>query len=588
MKRFVPLCLLLLLLCGCAKENTPPTTEATIAPTETLPADTYISGSDIEAISEGALKQYDLGKAPSWIVPFDGGVLAVTVENDTVLTILSGENGAVKATTELPANLKKTDLQVISGGVVYYDSGVKQVVFLDSDLRETKRLQLPMDISGEPAVPATGSQVYYCVDQTVYAMDAAQKTIRPVRTNTCNEQTLLGCYLDGTVVACRILDTADKWHTLYISGEDGRLLHKDNSVQKIYTHGDTYFALRTDGIVNQYIYGKSTDSGLPVQMNIDDDNAFGALEHGGIIGQTKTDNGYRLSFYNMKKTAAVTLPPEWEVICVAAEDNGIWLLTANGKILRWNLEKSAVTEDIDYSGTIYTAAAPDTDGLKDCAARGDAIGKKYGVVLRVWERALVSNDDYNIEVEYQPVAINKTLDELEAVLALFPEKFLDKSVSGGIRICIVRSVDGQQKSVYHWTDGDPFIVISAGMDVKQAFLDAFAYIVDIHILGNSPDVDTWTSLNPAGFKYGTETTVMAYLEGETRAFTDRKGMQSITDDRTSIFIQALAQGNEEMFKAEIMQKKLVMLCKAIRNAWKLEKNEEAFLWEQYLKEPIAY
>ena len=109
MKRFVPLCLLLLLLCGCAKENTPPTTEATIAPTETLPADTYISGSDIEAISEGALKQYDLGKAPSWIVPFDGGVLAVTVENDTVLTILSGENGAVKATTELPANLKKTD-----------------------------------------------------------------------------------------------------------------------------------------------------------------------------------------------------------------------------------------------------------------------------------------------------------------------------------------------------------------------------------------------------------------------------------------------------------------------------------------------
>ena len=65
-------------------------------------------------------------------------------------------------------------------------------------------------------------------------------------------------------------------------------------------------------------------------------------------------------------------------------------------------------------------------------------------------------------------------------------------------------------------------------------------------------------------------------------------MTSITDDRASIFRFAVEPDNAEMFRAEIMQKKLTMLCVAIRDAWRLENSEETFLWEQYLHEPIAH
>ena len=60
------------------------------------------------------------------------------------------------------------------------------------------------------------------------------------------------------------------------------------------------------------------------------------------------------------------------------------------------------------------------------------------------------------------------------------------------------------------------------------------------------------------------------------------------EDRSSIFRYAMEEGNEEIFASKIMQKKLTLLCKGIRKVWKWNKEEVAFPWEQYLKEPLAY
>jgi hypothetical protein len=49
---------------------------------------------------------------------------------------------------------------------------------------------------------------------------------------------------------------------------------------------------------------------------------------------------------------------------------------------------------------------------------------------------------------------------------------------------------------------------------------------------------------------------------------------------------AMRAGNESFFESEIMQKKLRQLCLGIRKAFGLEKSNESFFWEQYLKEPL--
>lgn len=585
MKRILPILLLLALLCGCANTETDEqTAQNTSQPTQAAPVSTYLSDSDIEQQTGGAVRRYDPGEENiDWIAPFSGGVLVASAGEQTALTVLSGLNGQVIATATVPVKLTDASVwQVTTGGFIYYAPDEKQAVILDAQLKEMTRLQLPETITGSPAISQDGSEIFYCTGQTVNALDTDLKISRPVRTHTCEDQTLLGCYMNGAVVACRLQDISGQWSTIYISGEDGKILHKDNGLQKVYSKGNDYFALRADGSVNQYIFG-GTDA-APKQMNICAQAAYGALELDGIIGLEETADGIQLSFYNMKKTAAVTLPAELKPVMVAADSatGGVWLLTQDGQVLHWSVQASGITDEKDYSGTIYTAQAPDTEGLAQCAQRGDAIGKQYGVVVRVYERSLVSNDAYDIEVEYQPVAINRALDELEVQLRKFPAKFLDKSVSGMIRVCIVRSIGGEITSAYHWHDGDPFIILSVGVDVEQAFMDAFAYVLDIHVLGNSSVADGWETLNPEGFTYGTENTVLAYLEGENRAFADRRGMQSVTDDRASIFYHAMLADNAEVFQGEIMQSKLKMLCQAIRDAWRLEDSPETFPWEQYL------
>ncbi len=119
-------------------------------------------------------------------------------------------------------------------------------------------------------------------------------------------------------------------------------------------------------------------------------------------------------------------------------------------------------------------------------------------------------------------------------------------------------------------------------------MQKFAYVLDVHVLGKSPLVDQWNSLNPEDFVYGANDYDGAWLEGETRVFADEGAMASVIDDRASIFYQAMQKDNAQMFQSETMQAKLLRLCQAIRDAWRLEQKPETYPWEQYLKESIAY
>ena len=117
-------------------------------------------------------------------------------------------------------------------------------------------------------------------------------------------------------------------------------------------------------------------------------------------------------------------------------------------------------------------------------------------------------------------------------------------------------------------------------------MKGLGYVVDSHVLGNSSKYDYWDALNPEGFVYGTADE--AYLSGEQRAFADATSMNSAVEDRSRILYEAMKPDNADMFQSEIMQKKLLLLCQAIRDAWNLQWKKETYPWEQYLTESIAY
>ena len=603
--------LVLLLLCGCAKAEppaptvaAPPVTTApppgnteTTAPTQkpTEPVEpepelppvvtTYLENSEIEEKTAGAIRAYDFTQV-SWLAPFKDGILVAKAgEQETILQVISGLDGVLSTEAVLPAALPQGSwYQTLTNGFAYYIPDKNQVVILDAQFKEEEILQLPENIAGLPLVSPGGNEVYYCIGPSVYAMDKQYGVSRPVRTNSGQAVSLVGHYKEGSVLACRLTDEQGKESMIFFSAKDGTLLRQNQGVNWIDLGSDRYAALQTEGVVERYIYGKTGEE--PVQFHILAEEILPMLPLEGFLVHTNAEEGCQLDFYGREYTCRLTMPAKIQPAYAFADGSTgvIWLLSTEGELLCWNLQTNASADDLSYLGQLYTPKAPDTEGLKACQERAKSLSSQYGVTVRIWEEDLKSNDDYRPTPEYQPVAIQGALDELEAVLSRFPKNFLSESVSGSIRICIVQDVGGERTSVYHWFDGDPFILVSVGMDVGQAFVDGLSYIVDIHILGNSSVVDTWPDLNPAGFGYG----VGVVWENVSFAFADKQATLSVSDDRARTFYYAMQPGNEELFKGDTMQKKLLMLCKGIRDAWNLKKSEETFPWEQYLNQSLAY
>ena len=592
MKRLWILSLVLLLLTGCANgEQAPSTTGQTTAATQ---SGLYIPESEIETSSLGALKQFGLERQDYFAVSTIGDRLLLMAGSEGIsLEAYTADAGVPVGTAELPGKLEN-GWQSLQNGFAYYDAEKNQAVYLDLQLQEQQRLDLPGDMQGMPAFAPDGGQVFYCVGQEIRALDTESELSRLIRSHTCASQTLLGVYFDGTLVLCEAMDEGGQRSYLYVSTEDGSTKSKDAGIVTLDTTENSFFAQRMDGITCQYIFG--TNEQLQ-QLNVQEDYVVSAVDIGGAIGVSAQESGaYRLSFYGIptgQKTGEVTLPQGCKPLQFHADrwSSGVWILaeTESGQtLLHWRVFASFYDDETVFAGPVYTAQAPDEAGLDAQQDRVDQLNRTHGVTIRIWQTALKTTGAYQVTAEYQVGAISACLDQVEQVLNQFPENFLYKSVNDKIRICIVRSVDGRGETTQFWDDGDAFILLCPGEDVQQALLRAIAYIVDSHILGNSPMLDDWEDLNPEGFTYGAENPDAKLLEGKERAFANETAMASVSDDRAMLFWQAMQPDNAEMFASETMQAKLLLLCRSIRDAWRLEKKTDTYPWEQYLNQSIAY
>lgn len=594
MKRLWLLMAVLVCLAGCANTDPEQTTDSQETTLSLAEQGCYVPESEAEAQTNGALRLYRLPQGGYHSVLGIGGeVMLAAGTEELSVQVLSGDHGYLANSATLPKPSALAGGQTIYSGFAYYDEENCQAVYLDPQLQESKRVDLPADIQGSPVFSADGGEIYYCVPQQIRGLDPEKGISRLIKSHNAADQTLLGSYFDGGVILCQTTSEAGEQALLYISTADGATLSADMGIRTLATHGEDFFAYRMDGITGQYIFGPR--GGELRQLNVAEDAMIPAVDIGGVVGVSQSDGVWKLSYYDLtsgQKTAAVDLPVPGTPISYFADrwTNCFWILMDDGQtLLRWAVKQSPVTEETVWAGPVFTANAPDEDGLDQLQDRVDSLNRTHGTMIRIWKTAVKTDGGHDLQPEYQTEAISQCLDRLEEALALYPENFLYKSVSSKIRICIVRSVDGQVAATRYWDEGDAFIVLSAGVDMVDELLRAMGYIVDSHILGNSPMLDAWEALNPEGFAYGGEAAQYeTYLEGQDRAFVDATAMASLSEERAGLFYQAMLPENAEMFASPVMQAKLLLLCRSIRDAWRLERKTDVYTWEQYLAESIAY
>ncbi len=594
MKRFwIVFMLLGLLLTGCT--NREPDTEITEA-TETTAPELYQEHSAIEQATGGAVRRYDLpGTGYSWLSAIgDKLLLAQCADGKTKLTVLSGTDYDIGATAELPVDLSLENAcwQTTHGGFAYYDPQTHKVVFLDPQLQLSDEVDMPEDMTGDPVISADGGEIFYCTTGQIRVMETEHKISRLIKSHDCVEQKLLGAYFNGDVVACYIEDIDNHINVHYLSSENGQTIVADNDVDAVYTYENMYLALRQEGVVQQSVVGFR--DGTPMDMQVDTQLAS-VLELGGIVGYAGDETGMTFSLYMLDpgtKTGEVTVTGIGMPRQILADrwSSCVWVLTTDAQtganiLLRWDPSMSVV-EDGEYClGTLYTAQSPDEDGLEACEDRAERLSNTYGVTMRVWKNAAKYSTGHLLDAEYLVPQINDAMDELEQILTFFPRAFIRSLAEKPVRVCIVRSVDNQIGSATYWYQDNAYIAISAHADITAEFTKCLGKIIDEYVMNETSAYSEWSSLNPEGFVYADEATYSdSYLTGETMAFASREAMTSAEEDRAYLFQQAMLPDNGQVFQNPIMQQKLALMCRAIREAWNLKWKTDTYQWEQYLSE----
>lgn len=621
----------LLLLCGCGvrQESVIPTLPVVTEPAvPTVPAGLYDSGSKLEKDSGGALKVYPLGRTDSLGVALMGEDLLLFSGSDTTtLTLLRGEDLYIAAQSTVNCGIYPSDaaVQVNGEGMTYYDERRKELVFLDTQLREIKSIPLPDSIRSAPAISQDLQSLYYCTCDALRCMDPETGLDRLVKELSFSDLTLTALHCDDTVIACVAEDDLGSQSKLYISTQTGQLVNETTDATAVWTYGASYFATHEDGSYLELLVGDTEQGPTLLSPHTYGSCAYPLLSCGGAVLVTENDgaDSITLDYYDLRsgaRTAALTLDGQDTPygFVADADSPGIWFLRYDAAygceaLCRWDPNKSATGETISRFTARHSAEKPDLEGLEACQIIADTLSREYGVQIRLWTDAVDFQPwDYTLVPEYQVRVVQEELLKLDSALSLYPAGFLQKAAegttSGRIQICLVRSILGNDSAgdalsdvvgLQYWNDEagvyDAYLSLAVGQDtlVRNTCHEIF-HIIESRVMTDCKAYDEWSSLNPKGFEYDYDYIANRsrhdshWIGGENRAFIDLYSMSYPKEDRARIMEYAMTPGNESYFESEIMQKKLRQLCIGIREAFGLKKSTEFFVWEQYLNEPLYH
>lgn len=605
--------LLCLLLCGCAR-NVPAAAPETAVETTAVSgmAGLYDPGHPMEHAYPGLIRAYPLTlRKVHGIRALGKDVLVLSGQGSTTLTVFTGENLLEAAGLTLDFSLHQEDpsLQIHANSLSYFDPNRKETVELDHRLREIRRIAAPDSLSGKPILSSDGKILYYCTGWSVMAWDLESGIRRTVKELSYEHQELTALHLNGQILECSIQHEG-AITKLLLSADQGLEINLLPEKATVETGNGRYFSTVTHGYQTLLVFGETDGSPellLPDQIW---QQQFYLPEDHAAVTVLSDQAGTQLNYYELNtgiRRSSLTLPelqnPENIINC---KGHAVYILTYDpaadcDMLYRWDVLRQPpdATNVTSWKADYRPPENPDVEALEQCREYAQAIGKKYGVAVRIWEDAVtVQPWDYQFVPEHLAPVLQKELTLLDKRLAQYPETVLQQTKDHfrKLTICLVRQITGtgdenslrSATGIQFFEEQEAYVVIATGKHSEQALYHELYHVMETHLLTETAALDQWENLNPAGFVYGSrQEDAGIYLQGQTRAFVDRYSMTAPKEDRARVLENALLPGKEEVFRSEYMQRKLTALCTAVREAYSLKRYPEALPWEQYLINPLT-
>jgi len=610
LKRFIPLLLALILLCGCHADQSQ-TTAPTTSTTQPTPME-YLPPSDgtIEELTQGAVQAYSLeGRSITGIRFFGSRLLAFSTDDHvelTTLLMLGGTELGILQSATLDCALTPDQLTLGSDSqtLAYYHTLENSIVLLDGQLAEIRRIRLPDQVTDRPVLSGDLATAYYCDGSSIYALDLESGLSRLLKQHSCSDQSLTALHFDDTVLEVFMTLADGSSQVAFISPENGETTGTDRELLTLATQDNHYLLQRLDGIVTETLVGQASGNlrvvDLPSSQTI-----YPAFSLNSLVAS----EGSILRLYDLSSgriSSQVDLGSGVQVQEVQADpaENTLWIRALDQQsgtplLLRWQTAQTKISENTVYIHKRYTPEEPDTDGIAKCQQQADELSQKLGVTLVV-DASLPVPQNYEYVPEHQVRALEESLARLEEALSVLPPEFLaglhTVNQSGTVHIGLVRQVlniAGEAETDlggFHFVSaGDHYIVLTTEAELETAVMHQLCHVLDSYVFAHSTAYDHWDTLNPKGFTYAGSYTVNtepddASLQGQTQCFVSAYGMTYAKEDRAELFEAAMMPGNEALLSIPGLQNKLRYLCSAIRQAYDWEETQLTLPWEQYLKD----
>lgn len=594
---------LALLLCGCGPKEPVSTTE-----TEPAPASSgyYVPGSNAERQTSGAIRACPLDLPDAYGMRILGeDLLVLSRDGTTVLTVLTGDSLTPAASMQLSFLLNEDELYSYGEDILFFDPDAREIKMLDRNLNVINTLAVPDDLVGTPVLSQDRTALYYCTADALRAWDLDSGIRRCVKEMDHESQSVRALHCNDNILECTIQD-GDIIRHLFLSSEDGSLLHQHDGEIDLQTRGEAFYAAFPSGAVQALAFGEASVSALTPE-DLFSRTFFLPAQHAAVSVSFPSEGLLRLSYYDLESGIQKACA-QWDTAYgpkdIQSSQNHIYLLGFDENdnqdvIYRWDPELQSPADGICHIGPYHSRENPDTEGLARCQTYANVIGQQHGIQIKIGkDAAAVQPWDYDLEAEFLVPLLEYQLHQLEKWLSHYPDSMLADTAShfSSLTICLVRSIHGSPESgsldkangIQFFDDGDAYVALCPGPGAQQALYHELFHVMETHIwvFGNS--LDRWLELNPSGFRYDysyiTNKTRDSgvYLRGESRAFVDTYSMSFPKEDKARVMEYAMLPGQEALFRAPILQDKLQCLCQGLREAYGLEDSPEAFLWEQYL------
>lgn len=594
---------LALLLCGCTGEKTElpdDTTKTTISAQDITSTSLDSQGDNTE---QTAVKSYPLDGIGYYdCFMFDDElVLLRQVSGEGFFSLYHGGK-----TVALGQGVEPTleQIQITEQGIGYFDSKNKAMVFLNTDLVEIGRMYLPEELEGNAWLSPDWKMVYYCTASGICAMDLQTGISRLLKEQTALHQEITGGFGNGTVLRHELEVTEGKKQIHLVDAGSGMALQEGEHLSELVTKEERYFLPQNPQGVRQLRFGTGETHQVlwPAEAAA---QPYMLFENNAVVMAQNSENRTDLSYYDLetgKRTGSITMTNVTEVWGLCADgQEGLWLFgkSADGteKLYHWNAQMSPANDDAVYTAPWYTLEAPDAEGLAQSVKKATILSSKFGISILTWEDAAAAAPaDHVFTAEHSAQIYDFYLPKLEKLLSAIPKGFFAQTSGEKLQFALVNKISGepswggmpQSDVLQFWNDDVPVIALVLNEDLERSFYHGVYHLMETQILSKTTALYEWNKLNPSGFNYDNNYATnlgrgdSTYIDGEKRYFIDLFSMSYAKEDRARIFEYACMPGNEELFKSSVLQTKLQRICKGIRTAFGLSKEEDAFLWEQYL------